>query len=111
MIMSQSEEVQTKVVECAVLGPRGSPSHGEGRGGKRVGDDLRHGRSILSAHIMPKSDARRVAGGSASTIIFGSRRRTRSKGPPPTRVRDRAVGYRDIRSNMTLGSYCARLAM
>ena len=51
MIMSQSEEVQTKVVECAVLGPRGSHSHGEGRGGKRVGDDLRHGRSVLSAHM------------------------------------------------------------
>ena len=27
-----------------------------------MGDDLRHGRSVLSAHIMPKSDARRVAG-------------------------------------------------
>jgi hypothetical protein len=95
MIMSQSEEVQTKVVECAVLGPRGSPSHGEGRGGKRVGDDLRHGRSILSAHIMPNQTRAGLLACSASTIIFGSRRRTRSKGPPPTRVRDRAVGYRE----------------
>ena len=110
MIMSQSEEVQTKVLN-ALYWDLAVPPH-------RVKVEVENGWvtisgtvDLLSAHIMPNQTRAGLLACSASTIIFGSRRRTRSKGPPPTRVRDRAVGSRDIQSNMTLGSYCARLAI
>ena len=81
--MSQSEEVQTKVLN-ALYWDLVVPTH-------RVKVEVENGWVTISGTVdryYQRTCANPTRAGllacSASTIIFGMRRRTRSKGPPPT---------------------------